>query len=218
MKIGMEKGKFIIEEITEKPIVIPSQLYPLNGTLEIFYSENTEDCADQQLREIFDGVRAAMGFCYTNIENLVEALEAAAIQSERYTAYVGWMFIGDTLPVHHTFMVVDNKYMLDFSTDKLFEDGQRYSGLTQEEVKEQIAKEYLERRRLKNSERATFGKVGSLYLYLGSRCRPQDGKRIYQKLVKAYPKHPCIRNVTPTGATDTQNRIFREIIKSEKRE
>lgn len=217
MKIAMKKDKIIIEEITEKPIVIPSQLYPLNGSLEIFYYDNTEDCADQQIREIFDSVTAAIGYCYTNVQRMVEALETAAIQSERYTAYVGWLFIGDTLPVHHAFIVVDDKYMLDFSTDKLFEDGQHYSGLTQEEVKDRVAKQYIERRKLKNSERAAFGKVGSIYLYIGSRCKPQDGKRIYQRLVKAYPKHPCIRNVTVTGATDTQNRIFREIIKSEQR-
>ena len=217
MKVGMEKGKVIIEGITEKPIVIPSQLFPLNGSLEVFYSENTEECADTQIREIFDSVSAAMGFCYSNVENLVEAFKAAAIQSERYRTYAGWMFIGDTLPVHHAYTVVDDKYMLDFSTDKLFENQQHYIGLTQEEIKEKLVAEYLERRKLKHSERATFGKVGSLYLYVGSRCKPQDGKRIYQKLVKAYPKHPCIRNVTPTGGTDTQNRIIRRVMENERR-
>lgn len=218
MEIIIDKGKVIIKGITEKPIVIPSQLYPLNGSLEIFCSESTEDCEDKQLREIFDSVRASVGFCYSNTENLIDALKAAGISKERYRTYAGWLFIGDTLPVHHAYTVVDDKYMLDFSTDKIFEDVEHFQGLSSEKVKDMLAIEFLERRHLPHSKRATFGKVGSLYLYIGSICKPQHGKKIYQKLVKAYPKHPCIRNVTPTGATDTQNRIAMKVMEESLRE
>ena len=45
-------------KIENKPIIIPSQLYPLSGTPEIFHAGNTEVCTNQELQQIFDSTEA----------------------------------------------------------------------------------------------------------------------------------------------------------------
>lgn len=212
MKIRGQNGKIVIEEVADKPIIIPSQLYPLSGGLEIFFAGNTEDCEDQQLREIFDSTEASIGHCYSNTENLVSKLKAAGIPKSRYKTYAGWLFIGGNSPIHHAYTVVDNKYMLDFSTNKALEDEAQYHGLSAEETKARVIKIVAESMRKKHSERATFGKVGPLYLYVGSVCKPMQGKQLYQRLMKSHPKHPCFRNITSTGLTDTQNKLLNRLL------
>lgn len=219
MKVFTDRGKIIITNIPDYPkkIVIPSQLFPLSGAIEIFHSNNTEDCPDEQLRQIFDQTAASIGFCYTNTENLAHNLIAAAIPKERYKTYVGWLFPGDILPIHHSFIVVDNKYMLDFSVNKKYSDPayieelyKKYGDIGQDELRENLAAEFIKDSTKSNSQIGTFGQVAQNYLYIASRCKPQHGKTIYNHLVKSHPNHPCIRTATSFGATDMQLRIIQK--------
>lgn len=225
MKIFRWEDKVIVTEVPEytdahKVITIPSQLFPLSGTPEIFHANNTTDCQDKQLQQIFDSTKAALGYCYTNIENLIENLKAAGITKKRYKSYVGWLFPGDILPVHHAFVVVDDKYMLDFSVNKKYADPNhikdiynRYKNKSEEQLREALAEEFIEESSRPHSQRGTFGQVGTNYIYIASQCKPSQGRAIYNRLIRSHPNHPCIRNTTPSGATDIQLRIIKKQLK-----
>lgn len=222
MKVFSKEGKMYVTELsdyseTDKPIIITSQLFPLSGAPEVFHAGNTEDCKDKQLQQIFDSTEAALGYCYTNIENLAMNLKAAGIPKKRYKTYVGWLFPGDTLPVHHAFVVVDNKYMLDFTTNRKYADPDhlkelyiKYGDLSEEDLREALAIEFIEESSRPHSQRGTFGRVGINYVYIASQCKPSQGRVIYNRLIRAHPNHPCIRNTTPSGATDMQLRIMQK--------
>lgn len=215
MKIGTINGKIIVEGLTEKQLIIPSQMYPLSGPMEYFCSENTEDCDDQQLREIYDSIEPQIGFCYSNIERLADAMAEAGIHRSRYRTYCGWLFIGWSLPIHHAFMVVDNKYMLDFSINKAFEIEEQFKDCENaEKTRNKMIDLYIQQLGQPNSTRTAFGKVGPHYFYVGSKCKPSEGKRLYQRLMKSHPNHPCGKNVTATGATEMQNRIYKRVMET----
>lgn len=156
MKISMNREEIVIEGVWEKPTIIPSQLFPFTGQLEVFYHGNTEECKDIQIKNIFESIPAMMRDCYANRDSLVEAFEDAEIQRERYKTYTGWMFIGKTLPIHHVFTVVDSKYLLDFYTDKMF------------------------------CEHTTCGKISPIFMYVGSTDKPKVGRILLRKLAKEY--------------------------------
>lgn len=203
-----------IPKIENKPIIIPSQLYPLSGTPEIFHAGNTEVCTNQELQQIFDSTEAYLGFCYSNIENLALNLKKAGISKEHYKTYIGWLFIGNQIPVHHAFLVFDGKYLLDFSTSKIYEqlDQESLDKLSIEELRNKLAEEFIKEQSKPHSQRATFGKAIQSFLYIASPCKPSQGRLQYNKLIKAYPKHPCIRGTKASGITDMQQRIYKKNI------
>lgn len=200
----------------DKPIIIPSQLYPLSGVPEVFYEENTEVCTDQQLKDIFDNTDASIGFCYTNIQNLADNLRKAGISKQRYKTYIGWLFIGEQVPIHHAFLVVDNIYLLDFSASRIHEQllsnykPEELEALTIEELRDKLANEFMKEAIKPHSQRATFGKALPSHVYIASPCKPNQGRLQYNKLIKSHPNHPCIRGTTPSGATDMQLRIIKK--------
>src|SRR5699024_7279124 len=115
MSAYMVNDKVHVVGLGTKDIVIPSHQYPLNDKLKVFTRDNTEPCKDEQIKVIFDSVKYEIGKCYGNTRRLLDALEANEIPKSRYKSYVGWLFIGDTMPVHHAYTVIDGKHLLDFS-------------------------------------------------------------------------------------------------------
>lgn len=229
VKIERVNGKLYITGITTEPtnatnasqtnnivITIPSQLYPLSGSPEIFYQENTEACTDQQIQEIFDNTEAHMGFCYTNIENLAVNLRKAGVLKQRYKTYIGWLFIGEQLPIHHAFLVVDNKHLLDFSASQIHEQlllhytPKEIETFTRDELRNNLANEFIKEQEKPHSQRAAFGKALPSYVYIASQCKPNQGRLQFNKLIKSHPNHPCIRNTAPSGITDMQLRIIKK--------
>lgn len=197
-------------------LTIPSQLYPLSGAPEVFISSNTEDCYDQQLREIYDSTEAFIGMCYTNIENFTLNLKAAGIPKQRYKTYIGWLFPGNILPIHHAFIVIDKKYLMDFSVSKKYadldhlENMKNYTNLSDNALRNKLVEEFMKESQQPHSQRSIFGKVPPNYIYVGAPCKPNQGKIIYNRLIRSHPNHPCIRNTTPIGTTDMQNRIIKK--------
>lgn len=56
MKAFIINDKIHINGLGERDIVIPSQLYPLTGSMTIFTANNTTPCDDEQLRKIFNSI------------------------------------------------------------------------------------------------------------------------------------------------------------------
>ena len=210
MRAYMVNDKVHVVELGAKDIVIPSHQYPLNGKLKVFTRDNTEPCKDEQIKVIFDSVKYEIGKCYGNTRRLLDALEANEITKSRYKSYVGWLFIGDTMPVHHAYTVIDDKHLLDFSPMHELYSMEISGELSTPEMKEALVDKFMDKIRQPNSIRSIFGKADPELLYVGSECTPDKGIKIYQKLMKAFPKHPCLRT-TSTGMTEMQNLIMERL-------
>lgn len=207
IKILQEKLSVVVHGVTEKPIKIPSQMYPLasKDICHISYN-NTVPFADgpetDKIREVYDSITPGVGTCYSNIEQLIDKLAAVGIHAQ---PMVGWVFFGATLPVHHCFAVIEN-HILDFipNFDSLAEKDE---GLAKEEFRSMVVDAAIEMRTRPNSETTSFGKASRMAYYIASPCSPQAGLRMYQKLIRAFPKHPCYRNIVD-GTNETQRLFF----------
>ena len=98
-----------------KSIMIPTVSYPLNGKYEYFTYKNTEPVTDEAVLKIFDETKYRIGFCYTNVEELLGRLKASGYDAK---SYVGWLFTGATeYPVHHCWVVLNGNMILDLADD-----------------------------------------------------------------------------------------------------
>lgn len=179
-------NKAIVSYDNGTEIKIPSQMFPLNGELKLFTSNNTEILTDSTIESIFNSVKPRMGKCYYNAQDLIETLIVGGIDSKRIKSYVGWLFIGDTIPVHHCFVILDDKHILDFGPLKQFENFDEYTDM---DSLDRFKNDIIENVVLPNSQKMTFGRALNVVAYIVSECSPKEGERIRAKLEKAYPKH-----------------------------
>lgn len=211
MSVTMElKGSSVLlHGIDTKPIKIPSQMYPLTGQLHFIHHDNTEPFEENpqtdKIREIYNSIQPGVGTCYTNTEKLIDALKQEGIDAQ---SFVGWVIIGGGMPVHHCFTIIGN-HILDFSPnfDSLYRED--YANLPMDELRDKLTDELIELRKKPNSETTTFGQASKTAVYFASPCKPQVGLNTYNKLMKAFPKHPCYRNIF-NGTNETQRMFFQK--------
>jgi len=182
----ISKNKVIVTYDDGKTIKIPSQMFPLNRELEFFTSDNTEELHDEYIESIFNSVNPRVGKCYYNAKDLVDALVKGNVESSHIKTYVGWLFIGDTIPIHHCFVMIDKKHILDFGPLKQFEI--LYDTNEKEEL-EEFKRDLAKNESLPNSKKMTFGKAIKVVAYAVSECSPEEGEKIRAKLEKSFPKH-----------------------------
>lgn len=176
-------------------INIPSRMYPLESDeYKVFSSENTEDITDTKIIDIFDSLEFNIGRCFTNSEKL-----CAALNDARHNAvqYVGWVFIGDTFPVHHSFVVVNN-HILDTVTFAISKDDAFYDKiayLPRERQYEEMSDYIIAQRAKLNHEVLVFGRVGPQCIYIGSPATAEQGIDRNKELRLVYPEHPSFQDV-----------------------
>lgn len=207
MKIEEKGNSLYFYGIFEKPIKIPSQMYPLTGQYRFMYHDNTEPFDETEetgrIRETFDSVKAGIGTCYSNTETLIEALEEKGIKAE---PHVGWLIIGDEPPIHHCFTVIDN-HILDFAPHVTQFYKSEFIGATKEESRELLTDYMVSLKDMPNSKKGTFGQLDTGTIIVAAPCKPNDGRKVYQKLIKAFPKHPCTRGLN-NGRSKTQQILY----------
>lgn len=215
--LTIKESRVIVKGIGDGNIVVPSRMYPLANNedgikYEIFCPWNTEDFeADSTAAGIFDNTELLMGKCYTNTERLVDALRAAGINAE---SYVGWLFMGEgELPVHHAFVVVDGNKVIDyaayFTNDRIAEIDKKAAS-SKKSPRELMVEQYLEIYKLPHHEALGYGKVKEPYLYIATKCSPDEGRKMYNEMMQAYPDHICYRNLkSSTSASAMQEDIYR---------
>lgn len=192
----------------KKSVIIPTDYYPLNGNeFKVFHSENTERTYDEILLSRIDRINYKIGCCYSNTAEVVKLLKAAGYDVK---SYVGWLFVADSqFPVHHCWAVINDKHVIDLADDfslmlcgdnyKIFEE------LNTQETRTALLDFTKEVKELKNSMRCCpVGTPTPILYYIGSECEPEEGKRIYQRLIKKYPDHECQRNCNGNGLNPTQ--------------
>lgn len=202
-------SSYYIFGIMGKPIKIPSQMYPVSVSVSYFNAKNTKpfppDTVTEQIKSIYNAIAPGIGACYSNIEQLVNALAAANIQA---VPYVGWVFLEPAKPVYHCFAVINGCHILDFAADFSCFDLERYTGLNPAEARAQFASDWTKRQELPNSEYTVFGQAPERNLYFASPCSPAKGAAAYAKLMQAFPKHPCAIKRDAQGLTATQRVII----------
>ena len=155
-------------------------------------------------------INPEVGRCFTNAENLCTALQKEGYQAEQY---VGWLFMGDELPVHHSVVVLDD-HVLDLSISLKSEDFAKLDSVTakcktKDEARERIAEYMLQKEQLPNHQRCIFGVVDKAYHYIGALGTREDGIKRNEELRRMYSQHPCFQDVK-NGMTRGQEVLLRK--------
>lgn len=193
------------EYTVDKNIIkIPSLLYPLNDSPELFYYENTEQIIDEDIIDIINSADYEIGRCYTNAENLTKLLKS---NRNRAVIYVGWLIIQRQLPVHHSWVILNKKYLIDLSADydalsSFIKNHSEDSPLA--DKRKEAVNFYKKALKWKHSERLSLGKVSPNAVYIGCPCSKNKGIEIFENLVKSYPNHPALINTNASGLTRIQ--------------
>lgn len=198
----------------KKSVIIPTDYYPLNGKYEVFTYANTKQTVDEEVLKVFDKVKYRIGHCYTNTEEMVQRLQKLGYDVK---PYVGWAFTtACDFPIHHCWAVLNGETILDLADDFTM----MYSGANGENFKEDQSEE--ERRELIVSFQMAASKVPNsarcypvgiatpFMLYIGCKCDPEEGRKIYNSLIRKYPDHECQRNCDASGLNKTQ-KLMREV-------
>ena len=159
---------------------------------------------------IFDSIKPEVGRCFTNAETICVALNKAGYPAEQY---VGWLFMEDELPIHHSFVVLYG-HILDLSISMKSEDFAKLDSMTKiyktkDEAREYIAEYILQKEQLPNHQRCIFGVVDKMYHYIGAPGTREDGIKRNKELRKIYPQHPCFQDVK-NGITRGQEILLRK--------
>ena len=210
MEIIKKKDR-VIYKVKGETINIPSRMYPLESdSFQCFNADNTSEIVDEKIKDIFDSIKPEVGRCFTNAENLCTALQKEGYPAEQY---VGWLFMGDELPVHHSFVVLDG-HILDLSISLKSADFEKLDSITvkyktKDEARERIAEYILQKEQLPNHQRCIFGVVDEAYHYIGAPGTKEAGIRRNQELRQTYPQHPCFQDVK-NGITRGQEILLRK--------
>lgn len=209
-KIEYKQGCAFISGIMEKPIKIPSAMFPLNSTPLVVHSKNTESFPEgertEKIKAIFNSISSEVGRCYSNAEALCAALQAEGIEAE---TLVGWIFIGEAMPVHHCLVAVDGRHILDFNIKSALLYTEEDFAKTKEELRPIFVKRLIDLQKRPHSEVATFGQVEETTVFFCSQCKPMEGLKIFQKLMRAYPKHPALIKHDEEGRTPSQKLYYK---------
>ena len=207
----IKKANRVIYKVSGETISIPSRMYPLESdSFQCFDADNTSEIVDERIIAIFDSINPEVGRCFTNAESLCTALQKEGYPAEQY---VGWLFMGDELPVHHSFVVLDG-HILDLSISLKSADFEKLDSITakcktKDEARERIAEYILQKEQLLNHQRCVFGVVDEAYHYIGAQGTREDGIKRNKELRKIYPQHPCFQDVK-NGITRGQEILLRK--------
>lgn len=104
-----DDGKFV------DAVNIPSVLWPLSGTPEMFHRNCCELIEDAAVIDLVNAMPYRVGHCYSNAGAVTDALCAAGYQAK---TYVGWLFAsGAEYPLHHAWTVLDGIHVIDLADD-----------------------------------------------------------------------------------------------------
>lgn len=191
----------------QSTIKIPSQRYPLKGEIIVVTDENTAPLGDNLIEDVFNAVKPREGRCYDNMAVLRQSLIKAGISEERITTLVGWMFFAEGLPVHHCFIMIDKKHILDYGPLRILDNLDTFANSSLEKIREDLARIVIEAQKGKNSEHYVFGQSNKNTIYFASVGTPEEGIETLKKLLKAFPKHPAIIPVNKNNLTPIQQLI-----------
>ena len=199
--------------------IMPTEYYPMGKDFEVLHYADTEIVEDENLLSVFDSVEYRIGRCYTNSRCLLDKLTAAGY--DNVIPYCGFLFIGDNIPVHHSWLVLCNadgtKSVLDFADDLtlLYDRYKITKDMSKDEATDMLVDfgKAIRAEGLPNSRRCyPVGRPTPNILYIGSPCTPEEGIKIYNHMIDQFPDHKTIRNLggQRNGINRTQLKLMQE--------
>lgn len=180
-----------VQNYRQESFFFPSEIYPLSSkNLKVFEINTTERLNEEQIQEvsrISNDITAKIGYCYSNCENFISRHEELNSKL-KIDCYTGWLILGNDIPIHHSWLVVEGKHVIDYSiTEEDMEMNKSIAHLPIEEQRELLLSKMIENDKKKNSEKMLLGLVPSDLLYIGSKSTPNMGRILYNKAKAANP-------------------------------
>lgn len=188
VKLYDKSEKFI------KSVVIPTEYYPLpNGEIKCFSALNTTEFIDEKMIKLINSVKEKVGRCYDNTSNLYKKL------SPYYDVkmYAGWLFLENDTPVWHSWIVYNDKHIIDLTNKNnkynVLEYSKKYSS-SAKSYEEFIVNYYKKIFSAKNSEKILLGNASESFFYVGVECEAHKSEDFYSVLLDQFPNHETYSN------------------------
>ena len=184
----------MVDRTDGKDIKVPSNMYPLNREAQLFTTETTDTISDAHVREIVNCIDGRMNNTYQNTEQVVRTLNVYGIPAVQY---VGWVVMSDSAPMYHSFALVKGDHggpaIIDLSVDPIWPQWEQEMAqyTTPDEMRAAFIEKQSKRWDMPNTERCVFGQVPDYMVYVASMCTTDQGLKLYQKVMRAFPKHPA---------------------------
>lgn len=205
------KVKLTLSNLYQDEKVIPSKLYPLpHDNYKIFTRDNTCDLEDDKVNELLSNVDFKIGLCYTNSDLILDILRKNNIKAKYYS---GWILKLNKM-VHHAWIVIENKHILDVGIYKkeieLFKYNSSKLGIMPSiNLIDELAK--LVDEEIPFKEKYCYGKVREDLIYIGSPSNSYEARASYHKLMEDIPDHPDYQNIDKKGVNKTQRALYKKV-------
>lgn len=203
VKIRDDDGRF------QQAVIIPTIKYPLNGPYQVFHAGNT--CpAKEEMFEAIDKVEYKIGQCYTNTKCVVNELRKAGYDA---VSYAGWFFVGEGIPIHHCWTVVEGNILIDLADDYAMQKAV-FPGIEEFDKTAAIkatADFIRQTKEWRNSDRCyPVGCPHPVLYYVGCPCEPEEAVRIWWNLIRTFPNHECRTDYAPNNRSETQQYLYEQ--------
>ena len=181
----------MVDRTDGKDIKVPSNMYPLNREAQLFTTETTDSISDAHVREIVNCIDGRMNNTYQNAEQVVRTLNVYGIPAVQY---VGWVFMSDSAPMYQSFALVKGDHggpaIIDLSVDPIWPQWEQEMAqyTTPDEMRAAFIEKQSKRWDVPNTERCVFGQVPDYMVYVASMCTTDQGLKLYQKVMRAFPQ------------------------------
>lgn len=195
---------------------VPSKEYPMpnNNQIKVFTSKNTEDIDIANIDNILENHNFQMGFCYTNTDKICELLTPLK-ESYSIEFYSGWLLTLGNM-VHHAWVVIDGKQIIDTSVFKKEEEKQKAIsdaelGIPHPINRNVIAKETVKlmSEEIPFTEKYQCGKIINDNIYIGVKSNSNEARISFNNLMDKIPTHKDYKNINPDGSNETLNLIMK---------
>lgn len=195
---------------------VPSKEYPMpnSNQIKVFTSKNTEDMDIANIDNILENHDFQMGFCYTNTDKICELLTPLK-ESYSIEFYSGWLLTLGNM-VHHAWVVIDGKQIIDTSVFKKEEEKQKAIsdaelGIPHPINRNVIAKETVKlmSEEIPFTEKYQCGKIINDNIYIGVKSNSNEARISFNNLMDKIPTHKDYKNINPDGSNETLNLIMK---------
>lgn len=201
-----------VQNLSNGSYFFPSKEFPLSSkNLKLFEVNTTESLQDEDLVEakrIADQIDVRIGYCYSNCERFIE--KHRELNSKlKYHCYTGWLILPTGYPIHHAWIVVNEKSVVDFTMSEAeIKRNSEILHLPIEDQREIILQDTLEAESLPNSQKMLLGLVPETIVYIGTKSSPNMGRILYNKAKEENGSYQYDRGIF-TDPNHLQNQLRR---------
>lgn len=201
-------------KINKSKYKIPSKMYPLRSikTSCFFTHQNTNVVTNELLKKIFNLCTFRVGKCYYNADLLYQLAKQSGLGVEYYA---GWLFVCNTPPLHHAWVVYQGNIIdgsIISSMFKYLDQINNSSSNYREDFAEKLINE--QKKNISNSEKYIFGRVPEQLIYLGCPDTPEHAEETFRTLTIKFPNHPSYKKegLNMHGLSKTQELIYQKTL------